>query len=491
MQDACPSVQRAPKPTYIQPPGAMKSSMIDLSRATPTCHESKRLLSFLLLIGLLTQTAAAQGVTVEAGGQVTLQNNGRMATTYDLVVQGTLTTAPGTLIRFEGAAAQTISGASPSLTLYGLTVNKPAEDLTLQINLKVPDTLTLTQGDLDLNGFVINLSLTGTLAESPGNRVKGTSGTIFTTRPITAPSGLNVAGLGAEITSSATFGSTFVRRSHAVQTGSGSQSILRHFDITPANNTGLNATLVFHYDESELNGTPEPDLRLFRSSDVGATWNEEGGIPTANTVTLSGIDAFSRWTLAGSGLLPVELVAFEAQVDGTDVLLRWQTASETNNAGFEIQGSSKNGGAEWTVLDFVEGAGTTLEPQHYHYRAEALPPGPHTFRLKQVDFDGTFEYSPQVEVVIDLPAAFLLTPPYPNPFNPEARFSLMVKRRQRVDVAVYDALGRRVRTLYAGEMEAEQARALVFQASDLPSGLYVIRAVGEAFVATRRAMLVK
>ncbi len=96
-----------------------------------------------------------------------------------------------------------------------------------------------------------------------------------------------------------------------------------------------------------------------------------------------------------------------------------------------------------------------------------------------------------MEVFVELPTAYLLTPPYPNPFNPEARLSLMVKRQQEVEVSVYDALGRRVRVLYRGAMAAEQARALVFEAGDLPSGLYLIRAVGEYIAATRRVMLLK
>ena len=198
----------------------------------------------------------------------------------------------------------------------------------------------------------------------------------------------------------------------------------------------------------------------------------------------------------GSCLLPVELVAFEALVDDADVLLAWRTASETNNAGFEIQhrpgvAPEHASTLPWEVTAFVDGHGTTLAPQQYAHRVEALLPGRHTFRLKQIDFDGTFEYSPQVEVLLELPEAFLLTPAYPNPFNPEAHFTLMVKRRQHVNVTVFDAWGRRVRVLYEGEMAAEQARALVLEAGDLPSGLYLVRAVGEMFVATQRALLVK
>ena len=193
-------------------------------------------------------------------------------------------------------------------------------------------------------------------------------------------------------------------------------------------------------------------------------------------------------------LLPVELVSIEAVADADAVVLSWRTASETNNAGFELQHASvgvQRDAPTFEPIAFVEGHGTTATPQTYTYRVEALEPGPHRFRLKQLDFDGSFAYSPEVEVFVALPEAFVLTAAYPNPFKPSTSFSLMVKRRQQVEVAIYDALGRLVRTLYRGTMEAEQARAIVFEASDLPNGLYVIRALGETFVATRKVMLIK
>ncbi len=193
-----------------------------------------------------------------------------------------------------------------------------------------------------------------------------------------------------------------------------------------------------------------------------------------------------------TGVLPVELVLFEGVADGRAVVLRWATASETNNAGFEIQVQrplTDLQATPWQVLGYVEGHGTTLESQSYQYRAPGLAPGPHVFRLKQIDFDGTFDYSPEIEIYVELSEAYRLTPPYPNPFNHKTQLSLMVKRRQHLKVVVYDALGRRVGVLYRGEMEAEQARALVFEAGSLPSGLYVIRVEGETFSATRRVVL--
>ncbi|MFQ5571494.1 MAG: trypsin-like peptidase domain-containing protein, partial [Rhodothermales bacterium] len=195
----------------------------------------------------------------------------------------------------------------------------------------------------------------------------------------------------------------------------------------------------------------------------------------------------------GGQVLPVELVSFEALLDGQAVELFWETASETNNAGFEIQHRPGTAGSagDWNVLSFVEGYGTTLEPQHYSYLAPALEPGTHRFRLKQIDFDGTFEYSPEVEVALEVPGAFHLSPAYPNPFNPQTQFSLSVAQAQRVQVEVYDVVGRRVATLFDGFMEASSSRSMVFEAGHLPSGLYLIRALGERFVTSQTVTMLK
>ncbi|WP_457652233.1 T9SS type A sorting domain-containing protein, partial [Rhodocaloribacter sp.] len=115
----------------------------------------------------------------------------------------------------------------------------------------------------------------------------------------------------------------------------------------------------------------------------------------------------------------------------------------------------------------------------------------HRFRLKQVDFDGSFAYSPEVEVEIALPEAFVLGEAYPNPFNPVTRLSLSVRETERVEVSVYDVTGRRVGLLHQGPVKAGQTRELVFDGSRLGSGLYFIRARGESFEATRQVVLVK
>ncbi len=186
--------------------------------------------------------------------------------------------------------------------------------------------------------------------------------------------------------------------------------------------------------------------------------------------------------------MPVELVGFGAVVDGNAVVLNWATASETNNAGFEVE---RRHGAIWHRLGFVEGHGTTTEAQAYRYRTEGLEPGRHVFRLRQVDYDGAFEYSPEVELTVELKGTFYVGEVYPNPFNPQTQFSLAVDQSQHVRAGVYDLLGREVQRLFDGVLSADEHRQITVDGSDLATGTYVILVAGETFQAARRIMLVK
>jgi len=122
---------------------------------------------------------------------------------------------------------------------------------------------------------------------------------------IRAPIGLNVAGIGAVLTTATNLGNTEIRRGHTLQSGlNGGTSIKRYFDITPTTNTGLDATLVLKYDDSDLNGKPEPSLKLFKSTNTGSTWSYQIGSVNVSTneITLSGIPSFSRWSSDSSAV---------------------------------------------------------------------------------------------------------------------------------------------------------------------------------------------
>lgn len=187
--------------------------------------------------------------------------------------------------------------------------------------------------------------------------------------------------------------------------------------------------------------------------------------------------------------LPVELVGFTAVAAGSDAaVLRWTTASETNNAGFEVQQFL---GGTFTALGFVDGRGTTTEATDYSHRVDGLTAGTHRFRLKQVDLDGSTRYSAEVEVAVELAETYQLSAAYPNPFNPVTTFTLAVQQPQDVTVRVYNLLGQVVATLHEGTLSANEAHTFRFEAGSLPSGLYFYQAIGERFSATGRVTLLK
>ena len=187
--------------------------------------------------------------------------------------------------------------------------------------------------------------------------------------------------------------------------------------------------------------------------------------------------------------LPVELARFDVRLDGAAARLAWRTSSEANNSGFEVQHAVEDGA--FAEVGFVAGHGTTAEAQDYAFELARLEPGRHRFRLKQLDLDGAFSYSAEVEVVVGVPEAFALSDVWPNPFNPRAQFTLSLQAAQDVRVEVFDAQGRRVALLHDGFLEADRAHRFTLEADGLPSGVYFYRATGEAFQAAKPATLVK
>jgi hypothetical protein len=192
---------------------------------------------------------------------------------------------------------------SASESFDNLTIDKPRNGVRLGANIHVDGILTIASGYLDLFGDTITLGPSAFLSESPGQTVRGSSGIITTTRSLDHPDSVNVAGMGAILSSGANLGATKVGRGHAEQHDtSWCRSILRYFDILPANNTGLDATLAFRYDTCELNSIHEPLLTLFSSSDAGVSWvGGNGLLDTAkNLIVQTHISSFRRWTAASA-----------------------------------------------------------------------------------------------------------------------------------------------------------------------------------------------
>ncbi|MEM1127056.1 MAG: T9SS type A sorting domain-containing protein [Bacteroidota bacterium] len=193
----------------------------------------------------------------------------------------------------------------------------------------------------------------------------------------------------------------------------------------------------------------------------------------------------------GCGLLPVELVVFEAFADGPHVWLRWETAAETNNAGFEVQYVlTEIAAGAWHTITFVEGHGTTLKAQRYTQVVPSLAPGRYRFRLKQTDFDGTHAYSPEVEVAVDGAGGLHLAPPYPNPFSGQTTLTFTVPQAMPVNLSLYDLLGRRARVLYHGDVPSGPHTVHV-DARTLADGVYLARLETAMGSTTQRLVLLR
>jgi len=146
---------------------------------------------------------------------------------------------------------------------------------------------------------------------------------------------------------------------------------------------------------------------------------------------------------------------------------------------------------DFVELGFVEGHGTTNERQTYSFRTIELDPGFHTFRLRQVDYDGTTDYSSEVEVMIEIPGDYVLFPAYPNPFNPSTEIRFAVKESKPVTLELFDILGRPHRLLYEGTPEKNRTVTVRVDAENLPTGMYIVRLIGEDFSAAQRITLLR
>ena len=189
------------------------------------------------------------------------------------------------------------------------------------------------------------------------------------------------------------------------------------------------------------------------------------------------------------GELPVELVSFNASVDKNTIYLRWITSTELNNSGFEVERRTAN--SSYKKIAFVQGKGTTTQSNGYTYSDVVNQTGIYIYRLKQVDLDGTFEYSNEIMVnVIALPGQYALAQNYPNPFNPTTSIEYVIPQAGFVNLSVFNLLGERVAELVNEIMESGN-HTIVFDASRLSSGTYIYTLSVNGNVVTKKMTLIK
>jgi len=188
------------------------------------------------------------------------------------------------------------------------------------------------------------------------------------------------------------------------------------------------------------------------------------------------------------GHIPVELVSFTAASNGNAVVLSWETATETNNSHFEIE--KRTEGSSFTSIGRVTGTGTSTQPVKYSFTDNNAGSAKVFYRLKQVDFDGTFAYSKEIEVDVDMPSVYELSQNYPNPFNPTTTIRYAIPEDAKVTLEVYSILGELVATL-VNDLQPAGKHSVVFNANQFATGTYVYRLTANQTVITKKMLLIK
>ena len=198
------------------------------------------------------------------------------------------------------------------------------------------------------------------------------------------------------------------------------------------------------------------------------------------------------------GTLPVELTSFTALATNNYIQLNWTTATEVHNYGFYIERTlalpntpSNEASLTWSEIGFEEGNGNSNSPKEYSFVDNSVPAGVYQYRLKQVNTDGTFEYSEVIEVAFgSIPNEYNLSQNYPNPFNPVTVISYSIPSSSKVLLKIYDAIGKVVTTLVNQNQDAGNYK-IDFDASELSSGVYYYKIQTGEFTTVKKMLLIK
>jgi hypothetical protein len=418
----------------------------------------------LLAYTVRPQLTIQPGATVHVTGdaQVSVQN-------MNLINNGSIVPAVTSRFIFTGNTDNLIDGLSPSA--FGeLEMGKTGGSrLFLKSDITISGKIEFKSGLFELNGYSIDLDAGAFLEnEREASRITGIyGGQVRITVILNAPIAVNPGNLGAVITAAGNLGKTTVIRGHASQanaSGAGN-SIYRYYDISPDNNTALNAILRFQYFDAELNGLGANTLLLYKSSDH-LHWTVQGFDTrdvTLKYVTQKNITDFSRWTLSSpNNPLPLQWGLVKSQCINGSIDIQWQTLQEHNTQYFFVQRSFD--GLQWAAIGRVAAAGNSNTTLNYHY----TDPSPVSYyRIVQTDIDGRFSYSMVLRNTCSVSAPVQL---FPNPARSNITLQLFASGQQRVLLQIIDVKGALVQWQTA-ELTAGRNQ-LNMQVSQLPAGAY-------------------
>ena len=254
--------------------------------------------------------------------------------------------------------------------------------------------------------------------------------------------------------------------------------------------TGIHNDIVKLWINPNLDGT-EPSANItigapsiFADGSIIETFYLRQTVEELNA-NIDAIRISNTWSMSP---LPVELTSFSASSIGKNIKLSWNTATEVNNYGFEIERSVVKG--EWNKIGFVNGNGNSNSPKNYSFVDDKVSSGKYSYRLKQIDNDGQFEYSKTIEIDVNGVKKFELAQNYPNPFNPTTTIQFQLPQTGWVKLTLYNILGQEIKTL-VNEVKEAGTHTVNFDASELNSGVYIYRIESGSYTQTQKMTLIK
>jgi hypothetical protein len=404
----------------------------------------------------------------------------------------TLTYGGSSTLVYSGSTTQTTGEEFPSVLNSSLIIDN-LNDVTLNSSRSISGTVILLNGNLKTGANILSLSSTSTIVESADRYIIGD---ITISRNVGTLSN-TFGNIGLEINAGdENLGTVTVNRLSGpagINSFGANKSIARRWTLS-INGTQPSSgrTLTFSWVPNDDNGSQLNAARVWKY-DGSSTWQDLSDAPvdaTSRTITaiVTSITNSAFTVSDETAPLPVELSAFSATAIGSVVILNWNTATETNNYGFEVERSSVK--SEWENIGFVNGNGNSNSPKSYSFVDDKVSSEKYSYRLKQIDNDGQFEYSKTVEVDLNGVKKFELSQNYPNPFNPTTTIRFNLPEAGNVKLTLFNILGQEIKAIL-NEYKESGVHTVNFDASELNSGMYIYKIEAGSFTQIRKMTLVK
>jgi len=414
-------------------------------------------------------------------------------------------------ILYSGADNYYFTGLTPSTTYYFkiFSYNGTSNQINYKTNGSVPilNAQTLASGGGNLTDLFISEYVEGTSNNKAIEIYNGTSSSI----DLAANSyklefyfnGATTVGTSINLTGTLGSGNVFVVASSSanstilnVENQTSSSSFYNGNDaiVLKKGSTILDVIGQVGFDPgtewgSGLITTTNHTLRRMESITQGDTNPSDVFIPSTEWIGYA-VDTFNGLGNFGDPL-PVELTSFAARVNSGNVLLNWETATEVNNYGFDIERCALSAeGQAWVKIGFVNGNGNSNSPSSYSFVDNNIISGKYNYRLKQIDNDGQYEYSNSIDVDFGPPKKFELYQNYPNPINPVTSIRFTIPEAGNVKLSIFNILGQEIRTI-VNEFKEAGIYTINFSAEDLNSGVYIYKIETGSFNQSRKMTLIK